>query len=93
MMSLAYGPPALLGLVVRRTPRWSGLVSFVVGLVLGSYVTFWAKAGLVATVLIVVPASVLAFFASRFFEADDAAHGARRRGLLHATRHAGGRGP
>ena len=47
VMSLAYGPPALLGLVVRRTPRSSGLVSFVVGLVLGSYVTFWAKSGLV----------------------------------------------
>jgi solute:Na+ symporter, SSS family len=78
VMSLAYGPPALLGLVVRGTPRSSGLVSFVVGLVLGSYVTFWAHSGLVATVLIVVPASVLAFFLSRFLEADDAAHRTRR---------------
>lgn len=78
VMSLAYGPPALLGLVVRGTPRSSGLVSFVVGLILGSYVTFWAKAGLVSTVLIVVPASVLAFFLSRFLEAEDEAHGARR---------------
>ena len=25
IMSLAYGPPALLGLVVKRTPSWSGL--------------------------------------------------------------------
>jgi Na+/proline symporter len=82
VMSLAYGPPALLGMVVRRTPRSSGLVSFVVGLVLGSYVTFWAKSGLVATVLIVVPASVLAFFASRLFESDDAAHGARRQAFF-----------
>ncbi|HVQ28263.1 MAG TPA: hypothetical protein VMV21_01715 [Vicinamibacteria bacterium] len=82
VMSLAYGPPALLGLVVRRTPRSSGLASFVVGLVLGSYVTFWAKAGLVTTVLVVVPASVLAFFLVRFFETDDAAHGARRQALF-----------
>jgi SSS family transporter len=82
VMSLAYGPPALLGLVVRRTPRSSGLASFVVGLVLGSYVTFWAKAGLVATVLVVVPASVLAFFLARFFETDDAAHGARRKAFF-----------
>ena len=77
VMSLAYGPPALLGLVVRRTPRWSGLLSFVVGLVLGSYVTFWAKSGLVASVLIVVPASTAAFFLSRFFATDDAPHRTR----------------
>ena len=93
-MSLAYGPPALLGLVVRRTPRWSGLVSFVVGLVLGSYVTFLAKAGLVVDASSSwFPPRSLAFFLSRFFETDDAAHGARRAGLLHASRHAGGRGP
>ena len=30
----AYGPPALLGLVVRRTPSWSGLASFAVALAL-----------------------------------------------------------
>ena len=82
VMSLAYGPPALLGLVVRGTPRSSGLVSFVVGLLLGSYVTFWAKSGLVSTVLIVVPASVLAFFLSRFLESDDEAHGARRKAFF-----------
>src|SRR5580704_397436 len=34
LMSLAYGPPALLGLAVRRTPPWSGLASFAVGLFL-----------------------------------------------------------
>ena len=77
VMSLAYGPPALLGLVVRRTPRWSGLLSFTVGLVLGSYVTFWAKSGLVASVLIVVPASTAAFFLSRFFATADAPHRTR----------------
>src|ERR1019366_7825521 len=35
LMSLAYGPPALLGLVVRRTPPWSGLASSATGLILG----------------------------------------------------------
>ena len=34
IMSLAYGPPALLGLVVKRTPYWSGLASFGAALVL-----------------------------------------------------------
>jgi len=77
VMSLAYGPPALMGLVVRRTPAWSGLASFVVGLVIGSYVTFVLHAGLVATVLIVVPASVAVFMLSRLLETDDAAHRAR----------------
>jgi SSS family transporter len=78
VMSLAYGPPALLGLVVRRTPSWSGLVSFVVGLVLGSYATFVASLGLVATVLIVVPASVAAFVLTRFLGEDSAVLQARQ---------------
>jgi len=45
LMSLAYGPPALLGLVVRRTPPWSGLASFTTGLilgVLGAFVYHWS---------------------------------------------------
>ena len=40
IISLAYGPPALLGLVVKRTPAWSGLLTFAVGLVLGCYGAF-----------------------------------------------------
>jgi SSS family solute:Na+ symporter len=82
VMSLAYGPPALLGLVVRRTPRWSGLASFAVGLVLGSYMNFVAHAGLVASVLVVVPASVLVFLLSGRFEAADAANRPRREALF-----------
>jgi hypothetical protein len=81
-MSLAYGPPALLGLVVRRTPAWSGLASFTTGLLLGSYVTFVARAGLVATVLIVVPASVAVFLLARRLGHGDAAHDLRRDGLF-----------
>jgi solute:Na+ symporter, SSS family len=81
VMSLAYGPPALLGLVVRRTPSWSGLLSFGVGLGLGSYLTFVAHAGLVVTVVVVVPASVAAFLASRLAGRDDPAHRERAAGL------------
>jgi len=40
VMSLAYGPPALLGLLVRRTPSWSGLASFGVALAIGTIGTF-----------------------------------------------------
>jgi SSS family solute:Na+ symporter len=62
VMSLAYGPPALLGLVVRRTPRWSGLAAFSVALVVGGVGSFGLGWGLVTNVLTVVPASVAVFF-------------------------------
>jgi len=74
VMSLAYGPPALLGLVVRRTPNWSGLASFAVGVVLGSYVNFVAHAGVVASVIVVVPASVAVFLLSGLLEARDSSY-------------------
>src|SRR5262249_2168438 len=57
IISLAYGPPALLGLVVRRTPSWSGLLSFVVGLGLGGYGAFVGNWSLVKNVLIILPVS------------------------------------
>jgi hypothetical protein len=82
VMSLAYGPPALLGLVSKRTPSWSGLLSFAVGLALGGYGAFVAHWGLVRTVLTVIPLSCAAFFASALFERDDPAHRARREGLF-----------
>jgi len=82
VMSLAYGPPALLGLVSKHTPSWSGLLSFAVGLGLGSYGAFVAQWGLVRTVLIVIPLSCAAFFLSAAFEGDDPAHRERREGLF-----------
>jgi Na+/proline symporter len=81
IMSLAYGPPALLGLVVRRTPSWSGLASFLVGLVLGMTVTFGLGWGLVGNVLTVVPASVAVFFLCRLFPETDPGHAARQERL------------
>jgi len=82
VMSLAYGPPALLGLVVKRTPSWSGLASFAVGLVLGCYGAFIAHWSLVQNVAIIIPASVAVFLGSALFEDRDAAGKARRDGLF-----------
>jgi solute:Na+ symporter, SSS family len=82
VMSLAYGPPALLGLVVRRTPSWSGLASFGVALAIGSIVTFVFRWGLVANVVTVVPASVAVFFLSRFFPETEPARAARHDDLF-----------
>ena len=82
VMSLAYGPPALLGLVVKRTPAWSGLASFGVALALGAVGSFVYGWGLVANVLVVVPASVAVFFLSRLWPEADEAQAARREDLF-----------
>jgi SSS family transporter len=71
LMSLAYGPPALLGLVVRRTPPWSGLASFATGLflgILGAFVYHWT---LIQQVVIIIPASFGVFFFSMLFDRGD----------------------
>ena len=81
VMSLAYGPPALLGLVVRRTPSWSGLLAFGVALGVGAFGSFVLDWGLVTNVLTVVPASVAVFFLSRLFPETDPLHAARNRDL------------
>jgi SSS family transporter len=82
VMSLAYGPPALLGLVVRRTPSWSGLASFAAALAVGVFGTFVLGWGVVANVLVVVPVSVAVFFLSRLLPEKDPAHVARRDDLF-----------
>jgi SSS family transporter len=71
LMSLAYGPPALLGLVIRRTPPWSGLASFATGLflgILGAFVYHWT---LIQQVVIIIPASFGIFFLSMLFDRGD----------------------
>jgi SSS family solute:Na+ symporter len=82
IISLAYGPPALLGLVVKRTPAWSGLLSFAVGLALGCYGAFVGQWSLVRNVLVIVPTSVAIFLISHLWDRRDAAHAARREGLF-----------
>jgi len=82
IISLAYGPPALLGLVVKRTPHWSGLLTFSVSLVLGCLGSFIFEWGLVTNVLTLVPVSVLVFLGTRLFEGGDQAHAAARDALF-----------
>jgi len=71
LISLAYGPPALLGLVVRRTPPWSGLASFATGLVLGILGSFVYNWSLIQQVAIIIPASFGIFFFSALFDRGD----------------------
>jgi solute:Na+ symporter, SSS family len=82
IISLAYGPPALLGLVVKRTPAWSGLASFGVGLVLGCYGAFVGEWSLIRNVLIIIPSTCGVFLLSRLLDGRDPAHVARRDGLF-----------
>jgi SSS family transporter len=71
LISLAYGPPALLGLVVRKTPPWSGMASFLTGLVLGMLGAFVYHWSLVQQVAIIIPASFGVFFLSMLFDRGD----------------------
>ena len=71
LISLAYGPPALLGLAVRRTPPWSGLASFAVGLVMGMLGAFVYHWSLIQQVAYIVPASFGIFFLSMLFDRGD----------------------
>ncbi len=82
IISLAYGPPALLGLVVKKTPAWSGLLTFFVGLGLGCYGGFVAGWELKQQCLIILPISFAVFYASSFFDSGDPAQEARREGLF-----------
>lgn len=82
IISLAYGPPALLGLVVKKTPRWSGLASFLVGLSIGSIGSFFFQWGLVANVIVVVPVSIAIFLSSRLFDQPEGLHSIRREKLF-----------
>jgi hypothetical protein len=71
LMSLAYGPPALLGLAVRRTPPWSGLASFAIGLILGMLGAFHYHWSLIQQVVYIIPASFGTFFLSMLFDRGD----------------------
>ena len=71
LMSLAYGPPALLGLVVRRTPPWSGLASFITGLILGILGAFVYHWSLIEQVAIIIPSSFGVFFLTALFDRSE----------------------
>lgn len=82
VIALAYGPPALLGLVIKKTPRWSGLASFVIGLGIGAIGTFVFGWGLVMNVTIVAPVSIGVFLASRWFDRPRTPQAERRQKLF-----------
>lgn len=80
IMSPAYGPPALLGLVVKHPPYWSGLSSLA-ALARGSYRTFVLPGELIRNAVFVVPVAV-AVFLGGLFPLEDATHRARREDLF-----------
>jgi SSS family transporter len=82
ILSLAYGPPALLGLVIKKTPHWSGMVSFLVGLLIGAVGTFVLGWGVEMNVAVVAPTSICIFIASRWFDRPGTAQDQRREKLF-----------
>jgi len=78
LMAIAYGPAALLGLLIKKTPYWSGMASFVVGLALGAVGTFVLGWGLVMTFEIAAPAAAATFLATRWFDRAEPLYAARR---------------
>lgn len=77
IISLSYGPPALLGLAVRRAPWWSGIASFSVAMVLGVLGAFVYNWGLIEQVEIIIPISFAIFFGSMLFDRGDSPSRAR----------------
>lgn len=71
LLSLSYGPPALLGLAFRRSPWWSGLATFLIALLLGLVGVFVYDWSLIQQVFIIVPASLAVFFLSFLFDRGD----------------------
>ena len=71
LISLSYGPPALLGLIFRGTPWWSGIATFATGLtmgILGDFVFHWS---FIQQVLFVIPPAFAVFFLSMLFDGKE----------------------
>jgi len=77
LISISYGPPALLGLVFRRAPWWSGMLTFVTGLGLGMLGEFVFKWSFVEQISIVVPSAFAVFFLSILFDGQESPGRAR----------------
>jgi Na+/proline symporter len=71
LISLSYGPPALLGLVFRRTPWWSGIATFATGLTLGILGDFVFDWSFIQQVLFVIPPAFAVFFLSMLFDGKE----------------------
>ncbi len=65
IISIAYGPPALIGLLSKKTPHWSGLLYFAVALILGCIGWFFLGWGIPENVFYVIPLSIIIIFGSR----------------------------
>jgi len=77
LISLSYGPPALLGLVFRRTPWWSGMATFVTGLIMGMLGDFVFHWSFIQQVAFVIPPAFAVFFLSMFFDGEESIGRAR----------------
>jgi SSS family solute:Na+ symporter len=66
IISIAYGPPALIGMISKKTPHWSGLLYFVVALILGCIGWFFLGWDIPENVFYVIPISGLIMFGSIF---------------------------
>ena len=71
LISLSYGPPALLGLVFRRTPWWSGIATFATGFILGILGDFVFHWTFIQQIVFVVPPAFGVFFLSMLFDGKE----------------------
>lgn len=74
IISLAYGIPALLGLVVKNTPHWSGLATFAFASIMGILGWIVFEWGLVANVLVTVSGSLAVFALSALVRSEAPAY-------------------
>ena len=87
LISLSYGPPALLGLVFRRTPWWSGIVTFSTGLALGLLGDFVFHWSFIQQIVFVLPPSFATFFLSMLFDGNESPGRARLFARLNTPVH------
>jgi SSS family solute:Na+ symporter len=71
LISLSYGPPALLGLVFRRAPWWSGMTTFATGLILGGLGAFVFRWTFIEQIVFVVPSTFAVFFLSMLLDRQE----------------------
>jgi len=65
-IAIAYGPPALIGLLSKYTSHWSGLAYFIVALILGSLGWFVLGWGLNENVLYIIPLCPVIMFGGTY---------------------------
>ncbi len=74
IISLAYGPPALLGLIERKAPHFAAIVSFSVSLVIGILTSFVLNWNFVSRVFFIVPLGILSYYACSLFHEKNTKH-------------------